>query len=324
MKLSCVSNLCLRQYRKSTASVLVIILLAGCAPASLGIRPNQFAGKYKSKSENDCSLHHTSGTAEYGACLDYESTFKWADDLKESYKSRAALNRNAIWVGGVIALASVGVLGGLAAFGEAGSDAAKIIPFAGTFLAGVLALSNNKALAEAYIEAAKAVNDALATANSKIHNNPGGIGRNATAYGPATAELLDAVLKADNELERQRTVLASGNPTLMAERDSLAKENERLKIAVHLKDAKALTVAQTGTTATITFNAFTDLTPFKPEDIKVLIGTQPAYVQGHDKASVTFQVPPPLRQIGTNQYPVHVSVKEVPIPPVPTVALTYP
>ena len=71
------------------------------------------------------------------------------------------MNEWSLTAAAVVGLASVGTLTGLAAFGQAGSDAAKMIPIAGGFVTGVTAWFDNKTRAKDYTLAADAIDGAL-------------------------------------------------------------------------------------------------------------------------------------------------------------------
>lgn len=102
------------------------------------------------------------------ACIRYWEAMLWAQDYRSYVGARAAWNRNVIYVGGVLALASAGALVGLAAFGQTTSDAYKLIPIAGTFLGGLLGYSKNDALYEAYETTGMKIDQALRNAEITI------------------------------------------------------------------------------------------------------------------------------------------------------------
>lgn len=98
---------------------LAIVLLAvvdhlatGCT--ALGVRPDP--GDYLDEAKEQCKLQHDPAVpaeaATYRACLDYEQAFDEARRYIDAYMFRAKLNSYATYIGGVLALASVGALVG--------------------------------------------------------------------------------------------------------------------------------------------------------------------------------------------------------------------
>lgn len=127
-------------------------------------------------------------------CIRYWESVLWAQDYRSYARARAILNRDIIYLGGVVALASVGALAGFSALGHTGSDAYVVIPIVGTFLSGLLAYSKNDALYEAYEVAGMKMEQALRGAADHIAPNT------ATAYREATSALRREVGSAIDEL----------------------------------------------------------------------------------------------------------------------------
>ncbi len=151
-----------RCYLRSISSLLIISILSGCT--SLGVRPNR--GDYLLEASQQCTPRHnsTDEKSTFRTCMDYEQGIAEAYGLIDAYEARAKMNRWAIYAGAVIGLASVGALAGLGAFGQAGSDAAKIIPLAGSFAGGVVAFLHSDEKSKAYDEAARTVREGLKNA----------------------------------------------------------------------------------------------------------------------------------------------------------------
>lgn len=127
-------------------------------------------------------------------CILYWETVLWAQDYRSYARARAILNRDIIYLGGVVALASVGALAGFSALGHTSSDAYVIIPIVGTFLSGLLAYSKNDALYEAYEMAGMKIEQALRSAADHIEPD------SATAYREATSGLRREAGSAIDEL----------------------------------------------------------------------------------------------------------------------------
>jgi hypothetical protein len=131
-------------------------------------------------------------------CIRYWETVLWAQDYRSYARARAILNRDIIYLGGVVALASVGALAGFSALGHTSSDAYVIIPIVGTFLSGLLAYSKNDALYEAYEVAGMKIEQALRSAANQSAPNT------ATAYREATSALRLQVGSAIDQLTRKK------------------------------------------------------------------------------------------------------------------------
>lgn len=131
-------------------------------------------------------------------CTRYWETVLWAQDYRSYARARAILNRDIIYLGGVVALASVGALAGFSALGHTSSDAYVIIPIVGTFLSGLLAYSKNDALYEAYEVAGMKIEQALRSAADHIMPNT------ATVYTEATSGLRRDVGSAIDELTQKK------------------------------------------------------------------------------------------------------------------------
>ena len=121
-------------------------------------------------------------------------------------------------------MASVGALTGLYAFGEAASDAAKIIPIAGTFVGSVIAYLSNDVKADAYEDARFGLRHARVEAEAKITPVPG-VGRDIGKYNEAQSELNKKIY--DIELKLSENI-RTGRPStaeLLKKSESLMKDN---------------------------------------------------------------------------------------------------
>jgi hypothetical protein len=135
------------------------------------------------------------GTPNLPECIRYHETLLWAGDYKSYMSARASLNRNIVYVGGVVVLASASVLLGLATFGQTSSDAYKILPIAGTFLGGLLGFSKNDSLYEAYQLGQAKIDQAIRRAQARVAT------RSSPAYREAAESLRGEVGGAVDELE---------------------------------------------------------------------------------------------------------------------------
>lgn len=189
---------------------VVTLLLEGCGTGPLGrshFDVTRELGMYPPNQEEEGDFHVAAKArcAEYDEpnskspdCIRYYETLLWASDYKSFVGARAALNKNVIWVGGAVALASVGALTGFAAFGTTSSDAYKIIPIAGTFLAGLLGFSKNDAKYEAYQAAETKIDQAIRRAKDRVMEQSN------TAYREATGTLLREVGSAIDALAQAK------------------------------------------------------------------------------------------------------------------------
>jgi len=103
-------------------------------------------------------------------CPDYEQVKNWAYNVADGYDTRATLNRQAIYGGGLTALAATGALVGLAAF-DPESPVITGIPIGTTFLAGTMALYNNEQKAVIYGSASQTIRDVLIQSDCRVANN---------------------------------------------------------------------------------------------------------------------------------------------------------
>ncbi len=130
-------------------------------------------------------------------CVEYWEAVLWAQDYRDYASSRAAVNRNVIYWGAVVALAGAGALVGLSAFNYTNSDAFKLIPIVGTFLGGVLSYSRNDAFYEAYETASIKIDQVLRGAQERVSQNP-------PAYNDAATMIRRDVGSAVDELNHRK------------------------------------------------------------------------------------------------------------------------
>jgi hypothetical protein len=201
-------------------------LTAGCATTSLptlGIRANQPGLEYSDTVKARCKDEAPPEDSDaYRECLYFYNIVDWGQSLSEAYRTRATLNEWGMMAAGIVALAVVGSVTGLAAFNQAGSDAAKIIPLAGGFIAGAAALWDNKARAAAYTHAANVIDNALSQARE---------GLSRTNYRQKAETLQGAITGAKNELEQKRTEFGALEERLHKAEQEIKALQERLPAA---------------------------------------------------------------------------------------------
>lgn len=188
--------------RKSITWVLVLTVFSGCASThyditrEIGLSPPRLEeeGDFYKAAKARCE-EFDKGTPTIPECIQYHETLLWAGDYKSFMSARASLNRNIVYVGGVVVLVSASVLLGLATFGQTSSDAYKILPIAGTFLGGLLGFSKNDSLYEAYQLGQTKIDQAIRRAQARVamHSSP--------AYREAVESLRREVGSAVDELE---------------------------------------------------------------------------------------------------------------------------
>lgn len=203
------------------AAIALCISATGCSAAFYGIKPDQ--NDFRRESSAYCKSL-PGDHKEISACIEYEDTVRRASALENAYLTLERVNRWGIFVGATIALASVGALTGLYAFGEAASDAAKIIPIAGTFVGSVIAYLSNEVKADAYEDARFDLRHARVEAEAKILP-ASGVGRDVSKYNAAQSELNKKIY--DIELKLSESIRA-GRPStaeLVKKSETLMKDN---------------------------------------------------------------------------------------------------
>jgi hypothetical protein len=186
-----------RPHWTMTLLLSVSLLSAGCTGShfnitrEIGLLPPRIENR---SDFNDAATERCRESDIENDCVQYWETVLWAQDYRSYAQARAILNRDIIYLGGIVALASVGALAGFSALGHTSSDAYVIIPIVGTFLSGLLAYSKNDALYEAYEIAGMKIEQALRGAED--HITP----RSATSYREATSGLRREAGSAIDEL----------------------------------------------------------------------------------------------------------------------------
>jgi hypothetical protein len=126
-----------RGFTRGTCLALAVLLalLSGCSRTQIGIRPNEPARTL------------------YSPCADLKNQVDYAKDLSEAYRSRASLNRFAIYAAGILGLGTAAATGGLGAAGAAALTLT-LLSVSGGFATGSVAVIQNDQLADCYTSAA--------------------------------------------------------------------------------------------------------------------------------------------------------------------------
>jgi len=214
-----------RYTRGVISCMLVLSLSSGCTYKSwtvfptLGIRPNHPTMTYSDDVQARCKKYNPTT-----ACLEFFNTVEWGQELSEAYRSRATMNEWSLSAAAIVGMAFLGTLTGLAAFGQAGSDAAKIIPLAGGFVTGVTAWFDNKTRAKDYTLAADAIDGALAEAMKKVL----AAGGTDEKFMAETGVLYTKIYDAERELEKKRKIEALTEKRLEAIEKKLEETEKKL------------------------------------------------------------------------------------------------
>ena len=210
------------------ATIVLCIASTGCSAAFYGIQPDR--DDFRAEGLEHCRQIHKVNDNIIQDCADYENTVRRAEALEKAYLTLERVNRWGIFVGTTIALASVGALTGLYAFGQAASDYAKVIPIAGTFVGGVIASLTNDATADAYADAQSDVRKARDEAEATV--------KPANTTGRAELKYHDAQNELHKKLgiieDRTKLRIRAGRPSpteLLKQTADLRKENALLVFA---------------------------------------------------------------------------------------------
>jgi hypothetical protein len=243
-------------------------------------------------------------------CITYWEAVLWGQDYRDYVGARAVLNRNVIYWGGIIALASVGALAGLAAFGHTSSDAYKIIPIAGTFLGGLLGYSKNDALYEAYEAAGMKIDQALRAGEGKVAP------QTPTAYGEAASALRRDVGSAIEELRQKKIEIVKFQSKSEADQfkavHDAAAERE---LGLFRLNAVATDVTADPTKIIATLNSALDPQKVPSGELRLKLSdtesgnTFTLRVSAATGDDVTAEIPPDLLNHGPRTYRVEVQAR---------------
>ncbi len=190
------------------AILMITFLLTGCTgphfdiTREIGLLPPRIEDRSDFYDDARHRCRQYKKTQVSGDCIGYWEAVLWAQDYRSYVRARAIINRDIIYLGGVVALASVGALAGFSALDHTSSDAYKILPSAGTFLGGVLAFSKNEALYEAYEVAGIKIDQTLLQTEDQL--GPQG----SKNYDGAAMMIRQGVGAAIEELTRTKIAIA--------------------------------------------------------------------------------------------------------------------
>ena len=194
--------------KQCSTALLIISFLTGCAgphfdiTREIGLLPPRIEDQsdFFDDAKDRCERYTPQGRTFGGDCIQYWEAVLWAQDYRSYVRARAILNRDIIYLGGLVALASVGALAGFSTLGHTSSDAYKIIPIAGTFLGGFLAYSKNDVLYDAYEVAGMKIDQTLRLAKDRVWNEVSGNYN----YADATAMIRREVGATIDELTQKK------------------------------------------------------------------------------------------------------------------------
>jgi hypothetical protein len=205
------------------SALISSLLVGGCAgphfdiTREIGLLPPQDnKSDFYDDAKDRCETYDLSNRRNV-QCTEYWEALLYAQDYRSYAEARAMINKNIIYIAGIVALGSVAALAGFAAFDAVSSDAYKIIPIASGFAAGALGFSQNDAKHEAYQAAASAIDAAIDDA--QVMARAGG----APNYVDATASLRRGVRNAKDALNRALADITKFQAKSTAEQFSVAQ-----------------------------------------------------------------------------------------------------
>lgn len=316
--------------RRLLGSLIIVtfIMTTGCSAAFYGIKPDP--NDFREQGLAYCEQIHAGQSKAIEGCVEYENTARRARALENAYLTLERVNRWSIFVGTTIALASVGALTGLYAFGEAASHAAKIIPIAGTFAGSVIAYLSNDAKADAYEDARYEIGKARARAEATIlpatqRNGSPQIGRDPNFYNAAQIELNQSISSIEIALARR---IRQGRPSLedlLKKSTDLEKDNQLLAFVSKYKIRDIHTSDADPSKIVITLNQALD-----PKDAKILadngaVKIEDAEINHNDLViggdQITFPLPPALLGLEPKSRGVAFKIGSYDISPIKTITL---
>ena len=203
--------------------VVVSVITSGCGTMGiryLGIRPDAPENQLSEDVKQRCKLETGMGDGgRYASCGRFYQTVEWADQLTESYRSRATMNEWSIYAAGTIVLAALAALGAVAAAGTATSETVGFISVGSGFSGGFFGFLDNKTRAGFYTDAANEIATARAAAVKEAITQ-----RAEDVYWTKAGELYATVTETANWLETQRKEAAA--------KADVAKQIDQLNITV--------------------------------------------------------------------------------------------
>jgi len=179
------------------------VMLSGCGSFSgdidfgprMGFRPDdpprQVPGAVQQPDKTSCT-----------ALKDY---IRYAENLKESYRTRATQNRSWIYVAAILGLGVAAASGALAAATAVAAGTLALLAISGGFTSATFATIDNSELANVYTVAANNINKAVGNVEARVARCPGEV-----ECAAQLAYLTTAITDARNTLETARTSSAAG------------------------------------------------------------------------------------------------------------------
>ena len=272
-----------------TGCTLVSLVTSGCGTMGiryLGIRPDAPGMVPSQEVEARCkSESKGSEKGSTAGCAGFYQTVEWADQLVESYRSRATMNEWSIYAAGTIALAALAALGGLAAAGAATSETVGFISVGSGFTSGFFAFLDNKTRAGFYTEAANDIATARAAAVKTAITS-----REEAVYWVQAGNLYEAVTAKANWLETQRKD-AAVKADVAKQIDQLNKRVDQLNSTLLSASIGELVPPNGKQSQTIRLTTpGADLQPYE-KSLKLFVGSSAAKIIGVDSKAVHFEVP---------------------------------
>lgn len=237
-----------RVSRRLLSGLVLGTLLAGCGTFKgdidfgprIGLRP-------------DDPAFEKSATA----CASLEGYIRYAENLKEAYRTRATQNRTWIYVAAIGGLGVAAASGALAAATAVAAGTLALLAISGGFTAAAFATIDNSELANVYTVAANHIGTALGDVQGRIRRCPG-----EADCAAQLAYLISAVSNARNTLETARTSSAAGALARATAQKTLL-DQEITKAAADLKARTAAEAAKKAKTDAASATAAHDVAKAK-------------------------------------------------------------
>jgi len=168
-------------------------------------------------------------------CKEYRGYVVYAQQLQETYLSRASQNRWWLYVAAILGLGAAAASGGLAAAGAAGVGTLGLLGISGGFAAGTFGTLDNAELAKMYTLSANSLDRALQKADARLK----GVAQvqAAEAKRARLEKLVDKLTK--EEADANDTAKKEVTRKLEAAKAALKEVEDQLKAATALADAVA-------------------------------------------------------------------------------------
>ena len=305
--------------RQFLVVVIAISLLAGCAgphfdiTREIGLLPPRIEEQsdFFDDAKDRCERYTPQGRTFGVDCIQYWEAVLWAQDYRSYVRARAILNRDIIYLGGVVALASVGALAGFSALGHTGSDAYKVIPIGGTFLAGLLAYSKNEVLYDAYEVAGMKIDQTLRLAKDRVKSEASGN----YDYSDAAAMIRREVGATIDELTQKKIDIVKFQSK--SEKDQFNETQlaiyERELGSVSLQDVASKDVDPGSIKAIL--NEAPDPKKFPPSDFRLKLtdvssgSIDTLRISSVDGKTLTADIPPDLLDHGVRKFWVEIQAR---------------